>query len=215
MTTDPRPAAAGGLLVLVRHGESEGNRRNIFTGWRDLGLTERGRDEALAVGNQLAAAGMVFDSAFTSALKRSQETALIILQRLGQTVEMHASSALNERDYGELTGLNKSDAASRWGAEQVRQWRRSFAVRPPGGESLKDTAGRVLPFYRLEILPHLAHGERVLVVAHGNSLRALLMALDGLSVHDIEQVEIRTGDIRAYRCDPAGNVTKASDLTGR
>jgi 2,3-bisphosphoglycerate-dependent phosphoglycerate mutase len=178
-------------------------------------LTARGRDEALAVGNQLAAAGMVFDSAFTSALKRARETALIILQRLGQTVETHASSALNERDYGELTGLNKSDAASRWGAEQVRQWRRSFAMRPPGGESLKDTVERVLPFYRLEILPHLAHGERVLVVAHGNSLRALVMALDGLSSHDIEQVEIRTGDIRAYRCDRAGNVAKALDLTGR
>jgi 2,3-bisphosphoglycerate-dependent phosphoglycerate mutase len=212
MGTDPCAPRAGGMLVLVRHGESQGNRRNIFTGWRDLELSAHGREEALAVGDRLAAAGTVFDAGFSSALKRARETASIILQRLAQTIEVRASSALNERDYGELTGLSKSEAATRWGVEKIQLWRRSFDLGPPGGESLKDTANRVLPYYRAEILPHVLRGECVLVVAHGNSLRALVMTLDGLDSREIEGVEIRTGEIRIYQIDSATAVAKTRTL---
>ncbi len=136
------------LLVLVRHGESEGNRKNVFTGWLDLPLSPRGREEALAVADRLATAHLGFEAAFSSDLSRTRETASIILNRLALGIELRASASLRERDYGELTGLNKSDAVARWGAEHVRLWRRSFKLRPPGGESLRDTAARVVPFYQ-------------------------------------------------------------------
>lgn len=200
------PSTSPGLLVLVRHGESEGNQNNIFTGWRDLPLTERGRAEAREVASRLATAGIGFDVAFCSALGRARESADVILRELGQSAEIRASSSLNERDYGELTGLNKTDAAARWGAEQVRLWRRSFDQRPPGGESLRETAARVVSFYQDEILPLLVGGQRVLVVAHGNSLRALIMKLEGLGSKEIEGVELRTGEVRSYLIDSKGVV---------
>jgi 2,3-bisphosphoglycerate-dependent phosphoglycerate mutase len=202
--------AREGLLVLVRHGESEGNRLNVFTGWRDLPLTPRGREEALAVADKLVSAGIGFEVAFTSALGRARETASIIVNRLGQPVEIRSSASLNERNYGELTGLNKTDAAERWGAEKVRLWRRSFELRPPGGESLQDTAARAVPFYRTAILPHLLCHDRVLV--HGNSLRALIMFLDSLGPAAVERVELRTGEIRLYRVDSQGKAARASTL---
>lgn len=202
------PSTPPGLLVLARHGESEGNLKNIFTGWRDLPLTDRGQEEARQIGVRLATAGIGFDLAFCSALGRARQSANIILRELGQSVEMKASSSLNERDYGELTGLNKTDAAARWGTEQVRLWRRSFDQPPPGGESLRDTAARVEQFYEIEILPHLVAGQRVLVVAHGNSLRALIMRLEELDSKQIEGVELRTGEIRAYLIDTRGVVLR-------
>jgi 2,3-bisphosphoglycerate-dependent phosphoglycerate mutase len=198
MTNDVLASPRAARLVLVRHGESDGNRRNIFTGWRDLDLTSRGREEALYVGTQLQSSGIVFGAAFSSVLRRARSTAVLILEQLGQALEVCASSALNERNYGELTGIDKAYAVSRWGTEQIQSWRRSFESRPPGGESLKDTAQRVLPFYRTQILPHLVRGESCLVVAHGNSLRALVMEIEHLSPEEIEKVEIRTAEIRIY-----------------
>src|SRR5690606_27906185 len=162
------------LLVLVRHGQSEWNLKNLFTGWRDPGLTPLGIEEAEQAGARLKALGLKFDIAFTSVLKRAQDTLDLILEGLGQKdLEIRRDQALNERDYGELSGLNKDDARARWGEEQVHIWRRAFDIPPPGGESLKDTAARVLPYYKAEIAPLVAAGRRVLVAAHGNSLRAL------------------------------------------
>ncbi|MEX0752542.1 MAG: 2,3-bisphosphoglycerate-dependent phosphoglycerate mutase, partial [Xanthobacteraceae bacterium] len=169
------------LLVLVRHGQSAWNLTNLFTGWRDVDLTDQGIAEAQEAGRKLAARNIRFDVAFTSALKRAQRTLDIMLAEMGQTnVPAFKDQALNERDYGDLSGLNKDDARAKWGEEQVHIWRRSYDVAPPGGESLRDTAARVLPYYIQEIQPRVLRGERVLVVAHGNSLRALIMVLDRL-----------------------------------
>src|ERR671922_1915504 len=174
------------LLVLVRHGESEWNKKNLFTGWRDIDLTENGIAEARAAGRKLKAQGIRFDVAFTSALKRAQRSLDFTLEEMGQRgIPVFRDQALNERDYGDLSGLNKDDARARWGAEQVHVWRRSYDVAPPGGESLKDTAARVLPYYIQEILPAVLQGKRVLIAAHGNSLRALVMVLDHLSGDEI------------------------------
>lgn len=186
-------------LVLVRHGESEGNRQNIFTGWRDLDLTIRGVDEARAVGRLLASEGLRFGAAFASALLRARRTADIILDDLGQPLAVEPAPALNERDYGELTGLNKDEARQRWGEEQVRIWRRSYDLSPPGGESLRDTTARVLPYYIHRVLPAVMSTGPVLLVAHGNSLRALVSALDGLKRSDIPALEIATGEVISYR----------------
>jgi 2,3-bisphosphoglycerate-dependent phosphoglycerate mutase len=188
------PGAAGHLLVLVRHGESEWNLRNLFTGWKDVDLSDRGISEARGAGEKLKAQGLYFDVAFTSALIRAQRTLTLMLDELGQSgIPVFEDTALNERDYGELSGLNKDDARTRWGAEQVHVWRRSYDQPPPGGESLKDTAARVLPYYLQEILPRVLRGERVLISAHGNSLRALVMVLDRLSPAEIVKREIGTG----------------------
>ncbi|HEY7764828.1 MAG TPA: 2,3-bisphosphoglycerate-dependent phosphoglycerate mutase, partial [Aestuariivirgaceae bacterium] len=171
-----------GVLVLVRHGQSDWNLKNLFTGWRDVDLTSKGREEAKSGGRMLKNAGFVFDVAYTSGLKRAQHTLELMLGELSQQdIPQYADEALNERDYGDLTGLNKDEARERWGEKQVHIWRRSFDVPPPGGESLKDTAERVLPYFKSEILPRVLRGETVLVSAHGNSLRALIMALEGLS----------------------------------
>jgi 2,3-bisphosphoglycerate-dependent phosphoglycerate mutase len=181
-------------LVLVRHGQSEWNLKNLFTGWEDPGLTELGVAEARAAGLRLKSRGLVFDRAFTSVLSRAQHTLQIILQELGQTaVPTVRDKALNERHYGDLTGLNKADAALRWGKEQVHQWRRSYDVAPPGGESLKDTLARVLPYYMREIQPLVLGGQTVIIVAHGNSLRALIMAIEGLGPEQILSRELPTG----------------------
>ena len=188
------------LLVLARHGQSDWNLKNLFTGWKDPGLTELGIEEARTAGRRLKEMGIRFDVAFTSALSRAQHTCDLILEEIGQPgLETIKDQALNERDYGDLSGLNKDDARARWGEEQVHLWRRSYDVPPPGGESLKDTVARVLPYYVRAILPRVMRGEKVLVAAHGNSLRALVMVLDGLDARTIPSMELATGIPLVYR----------------
>jgi 2,3-bisphosphoglycerate-dependent phosphoglycerate mutase len=197
------------LLVLVRHGQSEWNLQNLFTGWRDVGLTEKGIAEARAAGRQLKALGLRFDVAFTSVLTRAQRTLDLMLDELGQrSLPVLRDQALNERDYGDLSGLNKDDARRKWGEEQVHIWRRSYDIAPPGGESLKDTAARVLPYYLQEILPRVLRGERVLISAHGNSLRALVMVLDRLSPQEIVKRELATGVPLIYRLNADSTVAE-------
>jgi 2,3-bisphosphoglycerate-dependent phosphoglycerate mutase len=188
------------LLVLVRHGQSEWNLKNLFTGWRDVGLTETGVEEARKAGGKLKELGLGFDVAYTSALSRAQDTLNLMLEELGQSgLEEHRDLALNERDYGDLSGLNKDDARARWGAEQVHVWRRSYDTAPPGGESLRDTGARVWPYYLTRILPDAMRGRRVLVSAHGNSLRALVMVLDRLTPNAVTKLELATGVPLVYR----------------
>ena len=207
------PAMHNHPLVLVRHGESEWNKKNLFTGWRDVGLTEKGIAEARAAGRRLKAEGLSFDVAFTSALVRAQHTLDLILEEMGQNdLTIIKDKALNERDYGELAGLNKDDARKQWGDEQVKLWRRSYDVAPPGGESLQDTAARVLPYYNTEILPRVLRGDSVLVAAHGNSLRALIMALEKLSPREIVGREIATGVPMIYRLNADASVAEHKDL---
>lgn len=201
------------ILVLVRHGESEWNRRNLFTGWHNPDLSEKGLIEALVAGRLIKAEGLTFDIAFTSGLKRAQRTLDIILSEIGQSkTEIRYSEALNERHYGDLCGLNKDEARERWGEEQVQLWRRSYDVPPPGGESLKDTAERVIPYYQDEIWPELKAGKSVLVSAHGNSLRALIMTLEGLSEEEILDREFATGAPIIYHLSPDGSVITRKDL---
>ena len=201
------------LLVLVRHGQSDWNLKNLFTGWRDVGLTEKGIAEARAAGKKLKAQGLHFDVAFTSALSRAQLTLDLVLEEMGQTnITVFKDQALNERDYGDLSGLNKDDARKKWGEEQVHVWRRSYDVAPPGGESLKDTAARVLPYYIQEILPLVLRGQRVIVAAHGNSLRALVMVLERLSPAEIVGREIATGVPLIYRLNADSTVAEKKDL---
>ncbi len=181
-------------LVLLRHGQSEWNMKNLFTGWRDPGLTPLGVEEAEAAGEALKEHGLHFDRGFVSDLKRAQATMTTALTALDQLdLPTTTNGALRERDYGDLSGLNKDEARAKWGEEQVHVWRRSYDTRPPGGESLRDTVARVVPFYCKSILPCVLRGERVLVTAHGNSLRALIMVLDGLDPTEITTVEIATG----------------------
>jgi 2,3-bisphosphoglycerate-dependent phosphoglycerate mutase len=201
------------LLVLVRHGESDWNKKNLFTGWRDVDLTAQGIKEAHEAGRKLKAQGLKFDVAFTSALIRAQRTLDLMLEELGQTgIPVFKDQALNERDYGDLSGLNKDDARKKWGEEQVHIWRRSYNVAPPGGESLRDTAARVLPYYIQEILPAVLRGERVLVSAHGNSLRALVMVLDKHTTESITKLNIATGVPMIYRLNADSTVASKLDL---
>ncbi len=201
------------LLVLVRHGQSEWNLKNLFTGWRDVGLTTKGIAEARAAGHRLKARDMKFDIAFTSALTRAHTTLDLMLEELGQAgLEVVRDQALNERDYGDLTGLNKDDAKKRWGEEQVHIWRRSYDVAPPGGESLRDTLARALPYYMSRIQPEVLSGRRVLVVAHGNSLRALIMALEGLSPEEIVKRELATGLPVVYRLEADSRIASREIL---
>jgi 2,3-bisphosphoglycerate-dependent phosphoglycerate mutase len=201
------------LLVLVRHGQSEWNLKNLFTGWKDPGLTHQGIEEAKDAGRKLKAKGLQFDIAFTSVLKRAEHTLDLLLAELGQTqIPVKKNLALNERDYGDLSGLNKDDARKRWGEEQVHVWRRSYDVSPPGGESLKDTLARTLPYYVQEILPCVLRGERTLVSAHGNSLRALIMVLDKLTPEGIVKREIATGVPIIYRLNADATVASKLDL---
>jgi 2,3-bisphosphoglycerate-dependent phosphoglycerate mutase len=201
-------------LVLVRHGQSEWNEKNLFTGWRDPGLTQQGIGEAKAAGIALKAGGMRFDLAFTSNLQRAQKTLSLLLAEQGQTdLAVTRNEALNERNYGDLAGLNKDDAREKWGAEQVHIWRRSFDTPPPGGESLKDTAARVLPYYEAEILTLIRAGKDILIAAHGNSLRALVMRLEGLSPAQILDVNIGTGVPYIYDMDEDGAVIRKDILT--
>ncbi|MEM7214645.1 MAG: 2,3-bisphosphoglycerate-dependent phosphoglycerate mutase [Pseudomonadota bacterium] len=189
-------------LVLVRHGQSEWNQQNLFTGWRDPDLTELGHKEAIAAGKALAQSGIKFDIAFTSVLQRAEKTCQHILDGIDQSdLETIHDQALNERNYGDLAGLNKDDARKKWGEEQVHIWRRSYDTPPPGdeGESLKDTGARVWPYYMNEILPRTMAGNTVLVAAHGNSLRSLIMVLDRMTEETITSLEIATGVPIIYR----------------
>ena len=200
-------------LVLVRHGESEWNKKNIFTGLRNPDLTDKGVIEAVWAGRVMKAEGLTFDIAFTSKLKRAQHTLDIIIGEMGGTPpEVIEDAALNERDYGELSGLNKDQARDRWGEGQVLVWRRSFDTPPPGGESLKDTAARVLPYYRDVIWPHLAAGKNVLITAHGNSLRALIMHIEKLSGDEIIARELATAAPQVYRLTDTGEVAEYREL---
>jgi 2,3-bisphosphoglycerate-dependent phosphoglycerate mutase len=202
------------LLVLVRHGQSEWNLKNLFTGWRDVDLTEVGIEEAKAAGRKLKAKGLAFDVTYTSVLKRAQRSLDLMLGELGQTgLPAARDLALNERDYGDLSGLNKDDARKKWGEEQVHVWRRSYATAPPGGESLRDTGARVWPYYIHEIQPNVLRGERVLIAAHGNSLRALIMALDGLSPEEIVKLELATGVPVVYRLNADSTVASKETLS--
>jgi 2,3-bisphosphoglycerate-dependent phosphoglycerate mutase len=188
------------LLVLVRHGESQWNLENRFTGWVDVPLTETGRREARRAATLLD--GLRFDRAFTSVLQRAIETLDIILRAIDQTdLPIERNAALNERHYGELQGLNKAETAQKFGAEQVHIWRRSYDVAPPGGESLKDTAARTLPYFEQAIVPHLRAGENVLVAAHGNSLRSIVMHLDRLSPAEVLDLNLATGVPIIYELD--------------
>ena len=200
------------VLVLVRHGESEWNLKNLFTGWKDVDLTEGGIAQARSAGRKLKAMGLAFDIGFTSALVRAQRTMTLMLDEMGLAIPVIADAALNERDYGELSGLNKDDARARWSAEQVHIWRRSYEVAPPGGESLRDTAARVLPYYIDQILPCVLRGERALVTAHGNSLRALVMVLDRLGPKEIVARELATGVPLIYRLNADATVAARSEL---
>jgi len=203
------------LLVLVRHGQSEWNLKNLFTGWKDPDLTEKGVEEAREAGRKLKAKGLTFDIAFTSALTRAQHTLDLALAELGQTsLAVIKDQALNERDYGDLSGLNKDDARAKWGADQVHVWRRSYDVAPPGGESLKDTAARVLPYYIHRIQPQAMAGKTVLVSAHGNSLRALIMALEGLTGEQIVKRELETGVPIIYTLNPDTTIASKQELKG-
>lgn len=192
-------------LVLLRHGESQWNLENRFTGWVDVPLSSKGIQEAKNAGKKLL--GYKFDCAFTSVLVRANETLRLVLETIGQTkIPIENDKALNERMYGELQGLNKAETAKKYGDEQVKIWRRSYDVRPPGGESLKDTADRVLPYYEAKIKPRLLEGETILIAAHGNSLRALVMQLEQLSKEQVLELNIPTGVPLLYELDGNGKV---------
>ena len=200
-------------LVLVRHGQSDWNLKNLFTGWKDPDLSLLGVAEAKAAGEKLKGLGMQFDIAYTSVLTRAQHTLDIILGELDQTgLETVKDQALNERDYGELTGLDKDEARKKWGEEQVHIWRRSFDVPPPGGESLKDTAARVLPYWDRVIRPVVLSGKRVLIAAHGNSLRSLIMRIENLTGDEIVKRELATGAPVIYWLNKDGSVARKQDL---
>ena len=196
-----------GTLILVRHGQSEWNLKNLFTGWKNPDLTEQGIEEARRAGRQLKDAGYIPTVFYTSALRRAQHTLDLILEELGiVNVVITRDQALNERDSGDLSGLNKDDARAKWGEEQVQIWRRSYDVPPPGGESLKDTAARTLPYYAEHILPQVEAGETVLVAAHGNSLRSMVMAIEGLTPEEILKRELATGEPVIYRIGKSGKL---------
>ncbi|MFY0613938.1 MAG: 2,3-bisphosphoglycerate-dependent phosphoglycerate mutase [Hyphomicrobiaceae bacterium] len=204
---------AESVLVLVRHGQSEWNEKNLFTGWKDPDLTQKGVDEATSAGTKLKAAGYTFDLAYTSELLRAQKTLDLLLAELGQSnMPITRDIALNERDYGDLSGLNKDDAREKWGAEQVHIWRRSYDTPPPGGESLKDTAARTLPYFDAEIMPQIKAGKAIVVAAHGNSLRSIVMQLDNLSREEVIALEIATGVPIVYKLDSAGKVLEKTIL---
>lgn len=182
-------------LVLVRHGQSIWNEKNLFTGWRDVGLTDKGVEEAKKAGLLLKEANVNFDVMFTSTLERAKKTGDIILSCMDQrNIEVVSDSALNERDYGELTGMNKDEARKNFGESQVQTWRRSYDMPPPGGESLKNTFERVLPYFNKYIHPRLSNGESILITAHGNSLRSLVKHLEEISEEKIVKLEIATGE---------------------
>jgi 2,3-bisphosphoglycerate-dependent phosphoglycerate mutase len=211
--TSDRPEDTDNVLVLVRHGQSEWNRLNMFTGWKDVGLSEEGVAEAHRAGGRLKEEGLVFDSAFASTLKRAHNTLDIILGEVGQgKLPIIKAAALNERDYGDLVGINKEEARKRFGAEKVQIWQRSYDVAPPGGESLKDTAARVCPFFDRWIVPELQSGKNVIVVAHGNSLRSLIMELDKLTPKEVQHYSLATATPVIYRVQADGTLAEKRSL---
>ena len=198
-------------LILIRHGQSEWNELNLFTGWKNPGLTKKGEKEATDAGKLLREKGIIFDIAFTSALKRAQDTLTIILKEIDQTsLKIIKDQSLNERDYGDLSGLNKDEARKKWGEDKVHQWRRSFDIPPPGGESLRNTADRVLPYYKSNIVPRINEGLNILITAHGNSLRSLVMHLDKISSEDIVKLEIGTGVPLIYETESSENIKRVN-----
>jgi len=208
--TDVRPVNIP-QVVLIRHGQSEWNEKNLFTGFKDPALTEKGRQEAKLAAERLKKLGFVFDCAYTSALRRAQVTLDIVLEALDQkNIPIEKDQALNERDYGDLSGLNKDDARKKWGEEQVHIWRRSYDVPPPNGESLEMTAKRTLPYYNAQIKPKVLAGKKVLVAAHGNSLRSIIMQLEGLTGEEIVKKELDTGVPIIYELDSEGKVLKCT-----
>ena len=200
-------------LILVRHGQSEWNSKNLFTGWKDPGLTELGIKEAKDAGKLIADKGILFNLMYTSMLTRAQKTGDLILQEMRHPkITIIKNAALNERNYGSLAGLNKDDARKKWGDDQVHIWRRSFDIPPPDGESLKDTAERVLPYFKSEIMPKVIEGSSILIAAHGNSLRSLIMDLDSISSEEIVNLEIPTGAPIQYIFNEDGSINKKIKL---
>ena len=201
-----------GILVVIRHGQSQWNLENKFTGWVDIPLTDEGRDEARR-GAELIR-HLTFDRAFTSVLQRAEETLQIVLKTIGQTqIPIERDQALNERHYGDLQGLNKAEMAKKFGEQQVHIWRRSYDVAPPNGESLKDTAARTLPYFNSKILPRVKAGETILVPAHGNSLRSIVMELDQMTTEQVTKLNLATGAPILYEIDANGTVLKKTVLT--
>lgn len=200
-------------LVLVRHGESQWNLENRFTGWVDVPLSEKGVREAEAAGEKIKAAGLRFDVAYTSKLQRAQKTLKLILEKMDEThIPVHEDQALNERHYGDLQGLNKAETAQKFGEAQVKVWRRSYDIAPPNGESLKDTAARTLPYFKSRIVPELKAGRDVIVAAHGNSLRSIVMDLDHLSKEQVLELNIATGIPIVYQFDARLNPLSKKEL---
>ena len=201
------------VLVLVRHGESQWNLENRFTGWVDVPLSEKGIQEAAAAGDRLKKENIKFDCAFTSDLQRAQNTLKLILEKLGQGgIPVEKNQALNERHYGELQGLNKAETAKKFGDEQVKIWRRSYDVAPPKGESLKDTAARTLPYFESKIVSALKQGKNVIVAAHGNSLRSIVMDLDKLTKEQVLELNLATGVPIIYQLDPNLHILSKREL---
>lgn len=198
-------------LVLIRHGQSLWNLENRFTGWIDVPLTAQGESEARRAGELLR--GIPLDVAYTSGLKRAQRTLDIVLATIPSPLPIISDKALNERDYGDLSGLNKDDTRAKYGDEQVHIWRRSFDIRPPGGEALKDTAERTLPFFERAIMGDIRQGKNVLVVAHGNSNRSIVMALEKMSPEEILALELATGVPRVYDLNSDGTVNSVKNLS--
>ncbi len=190
------------VLALVRHGESQWNLENRFTGWVDVPLSAKGLEEAKSAGEKLKKENFHFDKAYTSDLQRAQHTLRLILEKLGQSgIPVERDKALNERHYGDLQGLNKAETAKKFGDEQVKIWRRSYDIAPPNGESLKDTAARTLPYFKSKVLKDLKAGSNVLVAAHGNSLRSIVMHLDHLTKKQVLELNLATGVPIVYRLD--------------
>ena len=200
-------------LIIVRHGQSEWNEKNLFTGWENPGLTKKGADEAMHAGELIKELNIDFDRMFTSALIRAQLTGSIILEKIGQSdISIIKDEALNERFYGDLQGLNKDECRQKWGDDMVQMWRRSYDKGPPGGESLKETGERVLPYYLKNIFPLILKNMNILIAAHGNSLRSLIKYLEGISDEDIVKLEIPTGAPIHYSFDEDGNVISKINL---
>lgn len=199
------------IVVLVRHGQSAWNLENRFTGWIDVPLSENGIKEAEDAAQKLA--NMKFDMAFTSALQRAQHTLKIILEKTNQiNIPIISDKALNERMYGDLQGMNKDEARQKFGEEQVHLWRRSYDIPPPNGESLKDTAARVIPFFEKNILPYIQQNKNIIIVAHGNSLRALIMHLEKMTPEQILKFELGTAVPRVYNIDSNLNIQSVQNL---
>ena len=200
-------------LILVRHGQSEWNQKNVFTGWENPGLTQKGREEAKLAGILINNLKIKFNYLFTSALVRAQVTGTIILNNVNQeNVKIIKDKALNERFYGDLQGLNKDECRKKFGEDQVQIWRRSYDIGPPGGESLKETGERVMPFFLNEIFPLILKGENIIVSAHGNSLRSLIKYLDKISSEEIVKLEIPTGSPIHYLFDDSGEILHKKNL---